>query len=179
MQEPDRTMRHSNHQLREISIKVPGPFAGISDLGFTTQYRAQDLNQPLRDVPLVIEGPRPPIKKLVELLQLLSDAPEAGHSWTDPIMVSDEVVLLAFRDRSLSGRAITDGAPAMKEYVLNMVRPVVFHFLHDCAVIAHLRLSNVIEMRVTSDRETVAAMALPLGEIVHANGDRLLWQVAG
>jgi hypothetical protein len=179
MQEPDRTMRHSNHQLKEISIKVPGPFAGISDLGFTTQYRPQDLNQPLCDVPLVIEGPRPPIKNLVELLQLLSDAPESGHSWTDPIMVTDEVVLLAFRDRSLSGRALTESAPVMKEYVLNMVRPVVFHFLQDCAVIAHLRLSEVIEMRVTRDRETVAAMALPLGEIVRANGDRLLWQVAG
>src|SRR5712692_9378944 len=133
MQEPDRTMRHTNHQLREISIKVPAPFAGISDLGFTTQYRLQDLSRPLHDVPLVIEGPRPPIKKLVELLQLLSDAPESGHSWSDPIMVSDEVVLLAFRDRSLSSRALTGGVPAMKEHVLNMVWPVVFPFLHDCA----------------------------------------------
>ena len=49
-------MRQSNPQLREISIKVPGPFAGVSDLGFTTQYRAQALSQPMRDVPLVIEG---------------------------------------------------------------------------------------------------------------------------
>jgi len=179
MQGTDPSMRQSNHHLREISIKVPGPFAGISDLGFTTQYRPQDLNQPLRDVPLVIEGPRPPIRRLVELLQLLSDADDSAYSWTDPIMVSDEVVLLAFRDRSLSGRALSDGAPALSEYVLNMVRPVVFPFLHDCAVIAHLRLSEVIEMRVTSDHETVAAMALPLGEIVQSNGDRLLWRVAG
>ncbi len=57
MQPHDHTMRHSN-QLREISIKVPAPFAGISDLGFTAQYRAQDFQQPMRDVPLVIEGPR-------------------------------------------------------------------------------------------------------------------------
>ena len=78
MQGTDPSMRQSNHHLREISIKVPGPFAGISDLGFTTQYRPQDLNQPLRDVPLVIEGPRPPIRRLVELLQLLSDADDSA-----------------------------------------------------------------------------------------------------
>jgi hypothetical protein len=173
-------MRHSNSpQLREISIKVPGPFAGISDLGFTTQYRPQDLHQPQRDVPLIIEGPRPPMRRLAELLQLLSDSEGSAYAWTDPIMVSDEVVLLAFRDRSLSGRKLSDAAPSLTDYVLNLVRPVVFPFLRDCAVIAHLRLSEVIEMRVTSERETVAAMALPLGEIVPSNGDRLLWQVAG
>src|SRR5438067_5066234 len=175
MQQPDPSMRHTNHQLKEISIKVPGPFAGISDLGFTTQYRPQDLNQPQRDVPLVIEGPRPPIRRLVELLQLLSDNDATTYSWSDPIQVSDEVVLLAFRDRSL----MAEGAPAMSDYVLNMIRPVVFPFLHDCAVIAHLRLSDRIEMRVTTEHETLAAIALPLGEIVSANGDRLLWQVAG
>ena len=170
-------MRHSNPQLREISIKVSGPFAGISDLGFTTQYRAQDLHQPQRDVPLVIEGPRPPMRRLAELLQLLSDAEGSAYAWTDPIMVSDEVVLLAFRDRSLARHATSDGAPALTDYVLNLVRPVVFPFLRDCAAIAHLRLSEVIEMRVTSDRETVAAMALPLGEITPSNGDRLLWRL--
>ena len=168
-------MRHSHHHLREISIKVPGPFAGISDLGFTTQYRPQDFNQPQRDVPLVIEGPRPPIRRLAELLQLLSDNECPSYSWSDPILVSDEVVLLAFRDRSLQ----SDGTPAMADYVLNMVRPVVFPFLRDCALIAHLRLADRIEMRVTTDRETLAAIALPLGEIVPSNGDRLLWQVAG
>ena len=55
-----------------MTIKVPAPFAGISDLGFTAQYRAQNLNEPLRDVPLLIEGPRPPMRRLAELLQLLS-----------------------------------------------------------------------------------------------------------
>jgi hypothetical protein len=177
MEDPERTMRHSNPQLREISIKVPAPFAGISDLGFTTQYRAQDLSQPLRDVPLIIEGPPPPMKRLVELLQALAESNDSAYAWTDPVMVSDEVVLLAFRDRSLS-RTLSDGAPALSDYVLNLVRPVVFPFLHDCAAIAHLRLSEVIEMRLTSDRETVAAMTMPLGEIVQSNGDRLLWQVA-
>jgi len=179
MEDPGHTMRHSNPQLKEISIKVPAPFAGISDLGFTTQYHAQDIGQPMRDVPVVIEGPRPPMKRLVELLRALTDSKQSAYSWTDPIMVSDELVLLAFRDRSLAGAGLSDGAPAFTDYVLNLIRPVVFPFLHDCAAIAHLRLSEVIEMRLTSDSETLAAMALPLGEIVESNGDRLLWQVAG
>jgi hypothetical protein len=177
MQPPEPTMRHSNPHLREISIKVPGPFAGISDMGFTTQYRAQSLGQPMRDVPLVIEGPPPPIHRLAEILQALSDSGDSSYSWTDPVLVSDEVMLLAFRDRSL--KATASGAQSLSDYVLNLVRPVVFPFLHDCAVIAHLRLTDVIEMRLTSENETLAAMALPLGEIVPANGDRLLWQLAG
>ena len=179
MQDPGSTMRHNNPQLKEISIKVPAPFAGLSDLGFTTQYRAHDLNQPMRDVPLVIEGRPPPMKRLAELLQLLRDADGAAYSWSDPIMVSDEVVLLAFRDRSLRGQTLSDGAHAMSAYVVNLVRPVVFPFLHDCAAIAHLRLSDVIEMRVTCEHETLAELAMPRRDIVQSNGDRLLWQVAG
>jgi hypothetical protein len=166
-------MRHTNPQLREISIKVPGPFAGISDLGFTTQYRPQSLGLPQHDVPLVIEGPPPPIRRLAEILQELAESNAAAYKWTDPILISDEVMLLAFKDRSLESES--EGGQALSGYVLNLVRPVVFSFLHDCAVIAHLRLWDVIEMRLTADRETLAAMALPLGEIVPANGDRLLW----
>jgi hypothetical protein len=166
-------MRHSNPQLREISIKVPAPFAGISDLGFTTQYRPQSLGQPQHDVPLVIEGPPPPIRRLAEILQALTESNASAYKWSEPILVSDEVMLLAFRDRSLDAKS--DGAPALSDYVKNLVRPVVFPFLHDCAVIAHLCLSDVIEMRLTNQNETLAAMTLPLGEIVPANGDRLLW----
>src|SRR5437868_6483193 len=101
MQAPEPSMRQSNPHLKEISIKVPAPFAGISDLGFTTQYRAQPLSQPMRDVPLVIEGPPPPLHRLAEFLHTLSQSTESSYSWSDPILVSDEVVLLAFRDRSL------------------------------------------------------------------------------
>ena len=170
-------MRHSNPQLREFSIKVPAPFAGVSDLGFTTQYRAQPFSQPMRDVPLVIEGPPPPIHRLAEMLRALTESSDSSYAWTDPILVSDEVVLLAFRDKSLKG--VADGAQSLSGYVMNLVRPVVFPFLHDCAAIAHLRLAEVIEMRLTAENETVAAMQLPRNEIVPSNGDRLLWQSAG
>jgi hypothetical protein len=177
MQDPDPSMRQTQPHLREISIKVPGPFAGVSDLGFTTQYRAQPFSQPMRDVPLVIEGPPPPIHRLADLLRMLADSSESTYSWTDPILVSDEVMLLAFRDRSL--KDVDGGSESLSDYLTNLIRPVVFPFLHDCAAIAHLRLAEVIEMRLTADNETVAAMVLPVGEIVPSNGDRLLWQVAG
>ena len=39
-------MRPSNPRLGEMTIKVSAPFAGISDLGFTAQYRAQQFNEP-------------------------------------------------------------------------------------------------------------------------------------
>ena len=70
-------------------------------------------------------------------------------------MLSDEVVVLAFRDRVASGATLSDGS-GMTDYVLNLVRPVVFTFLRDCAMIAHLRLSEVIEMRVSAEKKSVA-----------------------
>jgi len=172
-------MRPTNPHLSEMTIKVPAPFAGISDLGFTAQYRAQNLHEPLRDVPLLIEGPRPPIRRLAELLQLLRQTEATGYAWSDPIMLSDEVVVLAFRDRSLAGETLSEGARASASYVLNLVRPVVFAFLKDCAVIAHLRLSDVIEMRISADGAPNWEVAMPVADIVQSNGDRLLWQLGG
>jgi hypothetical protein len=167
-------MRPNSPQLNEITIKVPAPFAGITDLGFTAQYRAQSFNEPLRDVPLVIEGPKPPMRRLAELLQLLSDADASAYTWSDPVMLSDEVVILAFRDRSMAGRTLSDAPSKVADHVLNLVRPVVFTFLRDCAMIAHLRLSEVIEMRVSAERKSVADITLPLQNIVQPNGERLL-----
>ena len=172
-------MRPRNPRLSEMTIKVPAPFAGISDLGFTAQYRAQQFNEPQRDVPLLIEGPEPPMRRLAELLRLLKDTDTSAYAWSEPVMLSDEVVVLAFRDRSVtSERTLSDGARAA-DYVMNLVRPVVFTFLRDCATIAHLRLSEVIEMRVKADEKSVAELTLPLEDIVQPNGERLLWQFAG
>ena len=161
-----------------MSIKVPAPFAGINDLGFTAQYRAQGFNERQRDVPLLFEGPGSPLRRLTEMLRLLSESGSSNYSWTDPVMLSDEVVIFAFRDRSVSGDRLADGA-RIADYFLNLVRPVVFTFLRDCAVVAHLRLSDVIEMRVSAERKSVAEFALPLQDIVQPNGERLLWGVAG
>ncbi len=172
-------MRSSNPHLGALSIKVPAPFAGLSDLGFTAQYRAQRFNEPQRDVPLLFEGPEPPMRRLAEVLQQLSGSQSTSYAWTDPVMLSDEVVILAFRDRSVAAeRTLSDGA-RIADHVMNLVRPVVFTFLHDCAVVAHLRLSDVIEMRVSTERRSIAEFALPLREIVQPNGERLLWGLAG
>ena len=171
-------MRSSNPRLGEMTIKVPAPFAGISDLGFTAQYRAQQFNEPHRDVPFLIEGPQPPMQRLAELLQLLTGSGSQAYEWSDPVMLSDEVVVLAFRDRVAKGGMVSDGAHAA-EYAMNLVCPVVFTFLRDCAMIAHLRLSEVIEMRVSAEQKSVAELSLPLEDIVQPNGERLLWGLAG
>ena len=171
-------MRSNNPRLGEITIKVPAPFAGISDLGFTARYPAQHFNEPQRDVPLLIEGPQPPMRRLAELLQLLSGTESTAYAWTDPVMLTDEVVVLAFRDRIATGQMLSDGARAA-DYVMNLVCPVVFTFLRDCAMVAHLRLSEVIEMRVSSEQKSVAELTMPLEDIVQPNGERLLWGLAG
>jgi hypothetical protein len=170
-------MRPSNPRLGEMSIKVPAPFAGISDLGFTAQYRAQQFNEPQRDVPFLIEGPGSPMRRLTELLRLLSGSDSSSYAWSDPVMLSDEVIVLSFRDRVAKGGNLSDGALA-GDYVMNLVDPVVFRFLRDCAMIAHLRLSEVIEMRVSNEQRSVAELSMPLGDIVQANGERLLWGLA-
>src|SRR5881296_877793 len=177
MEEAQPSMRPSKHHLGEMSIKVPAPFAGLSDLGFTAQYRAQQFNEPQRDVPLLFEGPEPPMRRLAEVLRQLSETHSTTYAWTNPVMLSDEVVILAFRDRSVDGQTLSDGA-RIADYVLNLVRPVVFTFLHDCAAVAHLRLSDVIEMRVTAESKRVAGFTLPLADIVQPNGNRLLWETA-
>ncbi|TME04935.1 MAG: hypothetical protein E6I61_03610 [Chloroflexi bacterium] len=173
MKETGSNMRPTP-RLGEMTIKVPAPFAGLSDLGFTAQYRAQEFNEPQRDVPLLFEGPQPPMRRLAEMLQLLSGTQSSTYAWTDPVMLSDDVVILAFRDRSVAGDTLSDGA-RIADYVMNLVRPVVFTFLRDCAVVAHLRLSDVIEMRVSADHRPIAEFALPLQKIVQPNGERLLW----
>src|SRR5437773_12282752 len=106
MAESGPTMRPTPH-LGEMSIKVPAPFAGLSDLGFTAQYRAQQLNEPLRDVPLLFEGPAPPMRRLAEILQTLSGAKAPTYTWTAPVMLCDEGVILAFRDRSVHRQTLS------------------------------------------------------------------------
>jgi hypothetical protein len=114
------------------------------------------------------------MRRLAELLQLLSGTESAAYEWSNPVMLSDEVVVLAFRDRIAKGATLSDGAGAA-EYVMNLVCPVVFTFLRDCATVAHLRLSEVIDMRVSSEQNSVAELSMPLEKIVQPNGERLLW----
>lgn len=158
------------HQLAEISIKVPAPFAGVADLGFTAQYHAQDRFAPLRDVPLVIEGRALALQRLTERLRLLRRLEEA-HSWSDPVQLSDEVTVIAFRDASLTGRTLSDGARSSLDYVLNLVRPVVFPFLRDCATVAQVKLADHIELRIQAPSRRIAELQLRREQIVQPNGE--------
>ncbi len=162
--------------MDELTIKVPAPFAGVSDLGFTARYPTQERYTPAADVPLVIEGPPDPMRRLLERLRMLrSGNPRSGYLWTDPVMLSDEVVVMAFRDRSLEGATLADGHVHAGEYIANWVRPVVFPFLEDCARVAGLRLAELIEIRVQASQRQIAELHLRLEQIVQPNGQDVLW----
>jgi len=162
--------------MDELTIKVPAPFAGVSDLGFTARYPTQEPYSPAADVPLVIEGPPDPMRKLLERLRMLrSGNARSAYLWTDPVMLSDEVVVMAFRDRSLEGATLADGHVRASEYIANWVRPVVFPFLEDCAKVAGLRLAELIEIRVQASQRQIAELHLRLEQIVQPNGQDVLW----
>src|SRR5947209_19107719 len=80
-------------EVDELVIKVPAPFTGVEDLGFSARYPAQPAGERLRDVPFFVEGPPRPMQLLVERLalfaekdQLLGDAAEDdASSWTAPV----------------------------------------------------------------------------------------------
>jgi len=166
-------VRPGNH-LSEITLKVPAPFAGISDLGFSARYPEQSLLLPLRDVPLWIEGPADPIRRLESRLRMLAELVQAAHGWTAPVMLTDEVVVVAFRDLSDRGRTLADGQAEAVDYLLNLVRPVIFPFLQDCAQVAHLRLTDRIEVCMQQSDRPLADLILRWDEITPANGEDLL-----
>jgi hypothetical protein len=157
----------------ELTIRVPGPFAGVDDLGFSARYPEQNLFQPLRDVPLWIEGPPPPMRRLLHHLRMLHEAKAGGYAWSDPVQLADEVLVVAFRDLSGS-RPLAESARAFSDYFLNLVRPVVFPFLADCANVAHLRLADRIEVAIEAAGWPVARFRLRVSQVVTENGFDLL-----
>src|SRR5947199_3263228 len=123
--------------LQELVIKVPAPFLGRTDIGFSTRYPAQPAQAPLKDVPFFIEGPPGPMRRLQSRLELfrqkrtlIPDAPGEAYSWTDLIPLNDELFILAFRDESLTDAP--DDADSESRYIVNLVRPRVFPFLKHC-----------------------------------------------
>ena len=167
--------------MDELVIKVPAPFTGIEDLGFSARYPAQDWNEPLRDVPFVVEGPARPMRLLVERLALFAErdrlvdttADDEAYAWTAPVQLSDEVCVLAFRDRSLLARP--DEAPTARGYIWNLVRPLAVTFLRDCVRIGGLRLAERIALIIDAGRPPTVDLELRRQSIVTENGNRLLW----
>jgi len=141
--------------MHDFVIKVPAPFSGVQDLGFSARYPAQEPNEPLRDIPVIVEGPPQPMHVLVRRLALfpqkhrLLDSPgeDDAYVWTAPVQLTDEVCVMAFQDKSLEAPAARDmdtAANASRGYLWNLVRPLAFTFLRDCVRIGGLRLAERI-----------------------------------
>jgi hypothetical protein len=165
--------------FQELVIKVPAPFAGQAEIGFSTRYPAQPNVAPLKDVPFIIEGPPAPMRRLQSRLELfrqkralIPDAPGEAYSWTDLIPLSDEVFMLAFRDESL--RDPSDEPAAEQRYIANLVRPLVFPFLRDCVRIGELALRETIMLALLHDQQILAELELRRSQIVPLNGSIVL-----
>lgn len=172
--------------MEELVIKVPAPFTGVEDVGFSARYPAQAASEPLRDVPFFVEGPPRPMQVLVERLQLFAEkdailggaAEDDAYSWTAPVRLSDEVCVLAFRDRST--RAQLMDAPEgtvtpARAYIWNLVRPLAFTFLRDCVRIGGLRLADSISVVLDTGRPPVIDLEMRRAAITPVNGSLLLF----
>jgi hypothetical protein len=168
----------------DIWIKVPNPFWGVDTVGFSVRYPAPPESGPLPDIPIFVEGDAELMASLGRRLQLF---PERGrfvdcaalgeaYDWTTPINLSDEVIMMAFRDRSLRLEE-PDPAQALLQRLSNQLVPLPFPFLRDCVRIARLRLTSPISVRLSSGREGEIDLRLPLGDIVSGNGELSLAQL--
>ena len=172
--------------MEEFIIKVPAPFVGIDDLGFSARYPQQDRVAPLRDVPVIVEGPPAPMQILVQRLALFAEkdriigtpADDEAYTWTLPVQLTDEVCVMAFKDRSHDGGAgwlpAEDISPVSRGYVWNLVRPLAFTFLRDCVRIGGLRLAEQIFMVLDTGRPPLVDLELQRRSISPVNGDLLL-----
>ncbi len=164
-------------------IKVPFPFLGMPDVGFSTRYPAQTLPAPLRDVPFIIEGPSRPMRRLQTRLELFRDkrtlvpgAPDEAYTWTDLIPLSEELFILGFKDESR--RETQSDVESEHAYLVNLIRPLVFPFLKDCVRIGQLALSESIELAVIRASRVLAELELSRDQIVARNGSIVLFDVA-
>jgi hypothetical protein len=156
--------------MEELVIKVPAPFAGTQDVGFSTRYPEQALNEPLRDVAFFVEGHPDLLARLwlsLESFPAQSRRAGEGYIWTDPIMLSDELLVIAYRDRSAE---VVEPIESARRYFSNLIRPLVIPFLRDCVRLANLRLADDIAMRLTRNEELLAEFDLTLAQLLPENG---------
>ncbi len=173
--------------MDELVIKVPAPFSGVEDLGFSARYPAQDRSERLRDIPVFVEGPPRPMQLLVERLALFTDkdrivgshADDDQYSWTAPVQLTDQVCVLAFQDRSTRGTETLlepdEAAQAVRGYIWNLVRPMAFTFLRDCVRIGGLRLAEHIAVVIDTGRPPSVDLEMQRSSITPENGSRLLF----
>lgn len=163
----------------DLWIKVPSPFWGVDAVGFSARYPLRP--DGAREVPFFVEGEADLMAGLGRLLRLFSkreqfvDCERLGeaYSWSDPISLSDEVVVMAFRDLSMEA-GTRDPVLAVRNRLANQLVPMAFPFLRDCVRVARLRLSTTISVLISADRLTDIELAVPLEQIGVGNGDREL-----
>ncbi|MBJ7595370.1 MAG: hypothetical protein JF886_11015 [Candidatus Dormibacteraeota bacterium] len=168
--------------MDELVIKVPSPFSGVDDVGFSARYPAQAWNERLRDVPFIVEGPPRPMRRLVERLSLFTAkdslitlrGDDEAYSWTAPVQLTDEVCVLAFRDHSLREVNGDDDAQAGRQYIWNLVRPLAFTFLRDCVRLGGLRLADSIAVVLDVGHPPLVGLELKRTAISAENGTLLL-----
>jgi hypothetical protein len=160
--------------LEELVIKVPAPFAGTEDVGFSTRYPQQALNEPLRDVAFFVEGLPELVARLRARLEVFPEQSRRagrGYLWTDPIMISDQLLVIAYRDRSAE---MIEPVQVAHHYFANLIQPLVIPFLRDCVRLADLRLADDIELRMMRDDEVLADFELRLAQLLPENGSLTL-----
>ncbi|MHB8509185.1 MAG: hypothetical protein ACYDGR_11145 [Candidatus Dormibacteria bacterium] len=156
--------------MNELVIKVPAPFAGTELVGFSTRYPEQAINEPLRDVTFFVEGMPDLLARLwPHLVRFpeLSRRAHQGYLWTDPVMISDELCVIAYRDRSAE---LLEPSEIAHQYFANMLQPLVIPFLRDCVTVGNLRLADRIQLSMNRDSETLAALELERGHLLSENG---------
>jgi hypothetical protein len=159
----------------DLWIKVPEPFWGVDTVGFSVRYPLQPDSEPQAVVPFVVEGEAPLMRKLTRTLQLFSQRelyvdlhmPGEAYGWSDPIPLSDQVVVMGFRDLSLDDR---DPVRALRERLANQLVPLAFPFLRDCVRVARLRLAGLISVKLVVGSLPEMELALPLEKIGVGNG---------
>ncbi len=165
----------------DLWIKVPNPLFGVDNVGFSVRYPAGDPDPKVTDLPFFVEGEASVMSRLAERLRLFPtrelfvDCSLSGeaYSWTDPIALTDEVIVMAFRDQSLAATT-RDPVQAVRNRLRNQLVPLAFPFLRDLVRVAGLRLSPVISVRVALEDSPELELSVPAQEIVDRNGERLL-----
>jgi hypothetical protein len=173
--------RTSVPAVKELWIKVPSPFWGVETVGFSVRLPSPPEPGPLPDIPFFVEGDAGSMASLDGRLRLFPqrdryvdcDGLGEAYSWTDPIKLTDEVIVMAFRDQSLQ-QGGPDPERALLNRLSNQLVLLAFPFLRDCVRVAGLRLSSPISVKIGSDSVPEIDLSLPLGEIVDRNGSRPL-----
>jgi len=173
--------RTSVPSTTDFWIKVPNPFWGVETVGFSVRCPTRPEAATLADIPFFVEGDAQSMASLDEPLRLFAqreryvDCASLGeaYSWTDPIKLTDEVIVMAFRDRSLASGE-PDPQRALLNRLSNQLVLLAFPFLRDCVRVAGLRLSSLISVKLGSESFPEIDLSVPLADIVEGNGRRAL-----